>query len=229
MSATPFEPPPRAAGARYYAWLYTPANARDGAAALLSIEHEIMAGIRPGLDHSVAHSRLGWWQEETERLNASMPQHPAALAARNGFLAAGLPSPDLRALPELAARELARRTLGRGPATADEASAEAILWAEGLFRPFARLAAQGAGVDASAIALGRALHAHEHALADPTRSALDSVLRALPVSLTPALCSGIVWASLALRLPNTRATRREALAENWAAWRAARRALRGRT
>jgi hypothetical protein len=229
VSGDPSGSPPPGSGARYFAWLYAPAGARTGIAALFSIEHEIMTGARARLDHSVAHARLAWWQEETQRLRASIPAHPAAQALRNACLAAGLPAPDLCALPELAARELARHSLGRGPATAEDAAQDAALWTDGLFSPYAALAAGGAGIGSYAAALGRALHEHEHMATDRSRSALEAQLRALPGHLTPALRGGIVWASLALRPPRAAADRREALAQNWIAWRAARRAMRGRT
>lgn len=229
MSTPAVVPPPRSAGARYYAWLYAPAAAREGTAALLAIEHEIMSSARSGLDHSVAHVRLGWWHEEAERLCAAGPLHPATLALRNLFLTAGLPPPDLRSLPELAARRLARQTLGRGPVPEEEVSADATLWAEGLFRPLAALAAPRSDDIEPAVNLGRTLHAHELAPTASTHAALREALRALPAALTAALRGGVVWATLALRPPRAGAARGEAFAENWAAWRAARRAQRGRT
>jgi len=173
VSTSVIAPPPRSAGARFFAWLYTPQAAREGTAALLAIEREIMASTREGLDHSVAHARLGWWQEETGRLRASIPQHPVAMASRNLFLAAGLPPPDLRPLPELAARRLARSTLGRGgPVPQDEVRADAALWAEGLFRPLAALATPLSTDPGRALALGHALHAHEFAPSELSAAAV---------------------------------------------------------
>jgi hypothetical protein len=222
-------PPPRDAGARYFAWLYTPGPARDGAAALLAIEHEIMASAREGLDHSVAHARLGWWQEEIERLLAAIPVHPGALTLRNLYLAAQLPPPDLRPLPLLAARELARHALGRVPPAADELADDASMWAEGLFLPYAALALGAVDELAPAADLGRALHAHDRAPDARSRAVLETARHALPERQRPALRGALVWAALALREPRPATRRREAFAENWAAWRAARRAMRGRT
>lgn len=233
MTSAAVAPPPRAAGARYYAWLYTPAPARAGTAALLLIEHEISMSVRADLDHSIAHLRLGWWQEETERLCATVPVHPAAIAARAAFLAAGLPAPNLTALPELAARVLAQTTLARE--SAEEKTRDASLWAEGLFRPLAALALalgaaspQAAPDDGGVTALGSALRAHERTPTAATSAALQSALRALPAAIAPALRGIVVWATLALRPPRANATRTTAFAENWTAWRAARRASRGR-
>ncbi len=229
MSTPAIAPPPRSAGARFFAWLYTPAIAREGTAALLAIEHEIMASAREGLDHSVAHARLGWWQEEAVRLCASIPQHPLAIALRKLFLAAGLPPPDLRPLPELAARRLARHTLGRGPVPQDDVRADAALWAEGLFRPLAALATPLSTDPGRSLALGRALHAHELAPSELSATALREALQALPAPLTTALRGLVVWATLTVRRPRAGAARLDALAENWTAWRAARRAQRGRS
>lgn len=237
MTISRVAPPPRTAGARYYAWLYTPAAARDGSAALLAIEHEIMASARTSVDHSVAHVRLDWWQEETERLCAAVPVHPAAIAAREAFLAAGLSAPDLRPLPELAARALAQATLAR-ELSSEDVSDDAALWAEGLLRPLAALAfafgavppgaapSRTASDEGTVTALGRALHAHERAPTTGTHVALHEALRALPAALAPSLRGVVVWATLALRAPRSGATRAGYFAENWTAWRAARRAQR---
>lgn len=227
MTAPDPGPPPRTVGARFFAWLYTPAVARAGTAALLSIEHEIMAGVRASLDHTVAHARLGWWQQEAERLACAIPAHPASLAARDAFLGAGLAAPDLRALVELAARRLARDALARGFAP-DDLAADGALWAQGLFRPLAMLASGAGAVDLrrdepSVDALGRALLAQEAARSDATAAALGAALAALPAQCLPPLRGLVVWATLA-----SREGAHGAFAENWIAWRAARRAARGR-
>lgn len=232
MSTPAVPPPPRSAGARYFAWLYSAESARDGVAALLAIEHEVMTGARGELDHSVAHLRLAWWQDECARLCAAQPMHPASLAARDAFLAAGLPAPDLQSLPEFAASRLAYASLGRGPD--GEASAQdAARWTEGLFLPLAALSAAVARVDTRADTpaaaaplrtLGIALGTHEQARDDATRAALRTALDALPQVLRPALRPLVVWSTLALR--PVAASGAGALAENWIAWRAARAAAR---
>ncbi len=60
----------------YWAWLYSPPRLRPILQALLAIEHEIRAALRPGLDHHVAHVRLEWWREECVRCAHGTPAHP---------------------------------------------------------------------------------------------------------------------------------------------------------
>lgn len=227
MNAPALAPPPRTAGVRFFAWLYAPQALRDATAALLAIEQEITASTRAGLDHSVAHARLGWWQEEAGRLLAASPQHPLTLALRHSFYSASLPPPDLRPLPELATRRLAQLTLGR-ETDADGEAANATLWAEGLFRPLAALALPAEHDLAGVLRLGCALYAHESAPTSATHSALAAALSALPRAFLPPLRGSVVWAALALRPPRPEAAKREAFAENWTAWRVARHALQGR-
>lgn len=224
MTLPAVPPPPRAAGARYFAWLYSPASARDGVAALLAIEHEVMTGARGQLDHSVAHARLAWWQDECARLLAAQPAHPAAIVALDAFRAAGLAAPDLRALAELAAARLAHASLGR-TATDEAAAQDAARWTEGLFLPLAALSGAASGLDTVAAAgepraLGSALCRHEQAPTDATRAALRSALAALRGTPRAALRGLVVWSTLALR--PAAASHGAALAENWIAWRAAR-------
>lgn len=224
MSVPAAPPPPRSAGARYFAWLYSKSAARDGVAALLAIEHEIMTGARGELDHAVAHARLAWWQDECARLHAAQPMHPAALAARDAFLAAGLPPPDMRMLPEFAAARLACASLGR-ETTAGAAAQDAARWTEALFLPLVALSAAVARVDtgtaaAELRALGVALCTHEQLRDEATRTALRTTLAALPLPMRAALRALIVWSTIALR--PVAVSRGALLAENWIAWRAAR-------
>lgn len=69
---------------RYWACLYSPPRLRAVLEALLSIEEEIRAALRPGLDHHVAHVRLEWWREECARCARGTPAHPLT----RGLLAA---------------------------------------------------------------------------------------------------------------------------------------------
>ncbi|MEZ5459586.1 MAG: squalene/phytoene synthase family protein [Steroidobacteraceae bacterium] len=102
--------PPPPGGARYHSWLFAPDATRDGLAALLTVEREIEDSCRPGLEHSVAHARLDWWQQEAAQLAAGRPRHPAtrALAAA---LAASDP-PDLAPLVETARWQHAQLAFG---------------------------------------------------------------------------------------------------------------------
>ncbi|MGD9599338.1 MAG: squalene/phytoene synthase family protein [Steroidobacteraceae bacterium] len=226
MTAPDVAAPPRTAGARYFAWLYTPAPAQAGTAALLTLEHEIMTSTGASLDHTVAHARLGWWQEETARLAAAVPAHPASRAAQQAFLAAGLPAPDLQPLADLAARGLARHALARDVAPGDLAG-DAALWADGLVKPLAVLACGAMRAippdEGVAAALGHALYGQEQAPAAASAATLRAAIAALPAALAAPLRGLVVWSMLALH-----AGPRGAFAETWAAWRAARRVERGR-
>jgi 15-cis-phytoene synthase len=61
---------------RHLAWLYSTDAQKPVLAALLEIESEIASGLRPGLEHHVAHARLQWWSEEAERVAEGRPVHP---------------------------------------------------------------------------------------------------------------------------------------------------------
>ncbi|HEY1873290.1 MAG TPA: squalene/phytoene synthase family protein [Steroidobacteraceae bacterium] len=61
---------------RRLAWLYSSTVQRPVLAALLALEREIGASLRPGLDHQVAHTRLAWWREECARTAQGSPAHP---------------------------------------------------------------------------------------------------------------------------------------------------------
>jgi phytoene synthase len=75
MPATPESHP-----ARYLALLYSPASQRLALDALFGIERELSDSLRRGLDHHVAHSRLQWWREESERAADGRPVHPLTRA-----------------------------------------------------------------------------------------------------------------------------------------------------
>jgi 15-cis-phytoene synthase len=64
--------------ARYLAWLYSTDAQKPVLAALLEIEAEIASGLRPGIEHHVAHARLQWWSEEATRYAEGVPVHPLA-------------------------------------------------------------------------------------------------------------------------------------------------------
>lgn len=66
--------------ARYLAWLYSTDAQKPVLAALLEIEAEIASGLRPGIEHHVAHARLQWWSEEATRYAEGVPVHPLARA-----------------------------------------------------------------------------------------------------------------------------------------------------
>jgi phytoene/squalene synthetase len=71
---------PESHPARYLALLYCPASQRLALDALFGIEREVSDSLRPGLDHHVAHSRLQWWREESQRAADGRPVHPLTRA-----------------------------------------------------------------------------------------------------------------------------------------------------
>lgn len=206
MSAT--DPPPRTDLARHYGWLYTPVDQRESVAAFLGIERELAAAARRSLEHSVAHARLAWWQEELERLRTGEPRHPATNALQPH-------RPDLRPLAALAALQLARASLG-DERTALDATQLAHEWSMGLFVPLATLLAPSGAPVPVATRIGAALFHLESGEAD--RSELVEAWKAWPAGSAPAIRGLFVWSALAAR--NVRIP-------DLLAWRAARRAMRG--
>lgn len=62
---------------RYFSLLYAPEERRDQLCALYVIDAEIRESAQSA-NHDVAHTRLGWWRAEIDRLVNGSPQHPAA-------------------------------------------------------------------------------------------------------------------------------------------------------
>jgi len=114
---------------RHLVWLYGGREARARHAALFAIEREIAASIAPSLDHGVAHARLGWWEEECERLAATLPRHPRAVELLRETRVAGRAAPDLSPLVAAARWDLARAM----PETRLDLDARCREWARGLF------------------------------------------------------------------------------------------------
>jgi phytoene synthase len=63
---------------RAYALLFARREQRDALTALYAIDAEIEAASSPRTEHTVAHTKLGWWRAEVDRLRAGRPEHPAA-------------------------------------------------------------------------------------------------------------------------------------------------------
>jgi phytoene synthase len=61
---------------RYFACLYAPEEVRDVMLALYVIDAEIRESAHSA-NHDVAHTRLGWWRAEIDRLINANAQHPA--------------------------------------------------------------------------------------------------------------------------------------------------------
>jgi phytoene/squalene synthetase len=94
---------------RYFAWLYAGGRMQAILKPLFGIESEISAALKPGLEHSVAHVRMGWWAEEAARLRGGHALHPltrALLAQRP----AGGASADISGLVDVATWDLACAT-----------------------------------------------------------------------------------------------------------------------
>lgn len=278
------EPRALRGSARDFAWLYSPPPLRGALAALLDIEREIGAALRPGLDHTVAHVRLAWWREECERCAGGRPAHPATRA-----LAAVVDRPDPGGLVDIATWDLAAATFGtraelagycdRWAAAVTETAARSAAPAEAADRDVRARFGRALGgalkeielltalaVDARAGRLRLPLDELSQAGIEPVslasapwpsalrrlidarhraaRTALAASVDALPPDDQPALRGLLVWAALAHRasrraervlpLPGSRhadgrvSDRAERIADAWLAWRAARRAERGR-
>lgn len=111
--------------ARYLAWLYSTDAQKTALAALLEIEAEIASGLRPGMEHHVAHARLQWWSEEAERVAQGRPVHPLAKELAKAHASGG----DISGLVDTAVWDLARATFE----TRKELTAYCERWATAMF------------------------------------------------------------------------------------------------
>lgn len=219
--------------------LYAPGAQRAALQAVLDVQAEIRASLRTGLDHSVAHARLAWWQGECERAANGSPSHPLlreiAEAARN----VGGAAPDLRGLVRAATLDLAQAPLDDMVALQDYCqSAQGTL--------FAALAALLGADAAAARDVGTVLHVLEwlsvHAVTHATEipaaeERLTTQLQRIAPELRPALRPLLVWMALsrwraaqAIHLPADAPppTLRLTMRQNLLAWRAARAAQQQR-
>lgn len=121
---------------RYLAWLYSTDAQKPVLAALLEIEAEIASGLKPGMEHHVAHARLQWWSEEADRVAQGRPVHPlgrelvkARLGAVSAGAAAAAPTPSISGLVDTAVWDLARATFE----TRKELTAYCERWATAMF------------------------------------------------------------------------------------------------
>ena len=153
-----FDAPP----ARSLAWLYSRAPQRRPLAALFAIEREIGASLRPGLDHQLAHARLGWWREECARSAAGEAVHPltrelAAACEPVGRAALA----QLTGLVDTAAWDLACATFE----TRRELEQYCERWSAAMIAPLARLAGVAAAPAGVLHTFGRTLREVELLLA----------------------------------------------------------------
>jgi len=173
---------------RVLAWLYFPVAQRPLLAALCGIESEIAASLSAGLDHQVAHVRLGWWRDECQRCAQGRPAHPLTRELAASFAPGDLaPLAGLTGLVDTAMWDLAAATFD----TRRELTAYCERWSAALVEPLARFALPGIDPD-SCRALGRGLREIEmlNALARDARAGrlrlpLDELARAhaLPQTL----------------------------------------------
>lgn len=200
--------------------------------ALWTIADEIHASARPGLDHTVAHARLGWWQEECARTARGAAAHPlTTLLSRRVHEVAGV-WPQLEGCVRAAALELARTPLSTAAERRDYADASLGT----MFRGMAQVLGAANGASATARELGTQLgllqlDSHDAEIAASVHAALER----LPPETQPALRPLLVWVALldaelptaGPRAAHPRSLRQE-LATTIRAWRAALAAARGR-
>lgn len=220
--STPQQPSAPAPGSRrYLTLLYTPPRHREQLLTLLALADEIGAAPAASADHSIAHVRLEWWREETQRFARGTPQHPWLRALLAAHPAAA--SLDLQPLVDAAAVDLATRTLAAHSAHALR-RALFELAAHALCAPPPPPAQQALIGE-----LGANLERLERDPSDETaRAALPQQLQRLGESLQPALTPLLVWLALAARRSHRRPALLDSLTDNLIAWSAARRAARGR-
>ena len=180
---------------RVLAWLYFPVAQRPLLAALCGIESEIGASLRVGLDHQVAHARLGWWRDECERCAQGRPAHPLTRALTASFASGDLaPLAGLTGLVDTAMWDLAAATFD----TRRELTVYCERWSAALIEPLARFALPGIAPDRCR-ALGRRLREIEmlNALARDARAGrlrlpLDELARA---HAPPEALAQLPWAA----------------------------------
>jgi len=234
---------------RYFVLLYTPVPRRAALTALLAIADELAVGLTRDLDHSVAHLRLQWWEEELLRFQQGQPRHPWLI----GWMQTLREPADLRPLAQAAGVDLATQRL---------AARHELQLSAALFVSAAQLlGAPAQAMSADLEALGRAVGTLEACAAGQPWAAaqLPEQLRALterqrrsPLvapQWQPALAPLLLWLALSAHR-RRRAERRRAafarqgddksatmpsrappgrfdeLADNFIAWRYARRAVR---
>lgn len=129
----PFAAAIGASEARYAAWLYATAEQRPVMELYLALEHELTHTVRPGADHTVAHARLEWWEGEAARTAVGTPAHPITQAIVKISRDANIDPPDLRALVETLAWDLA----GAPCASAAEFAHYLSAWASSWWAPLA--------------------------------------------------------------------------------------------
>lgn len=104
-------------------------EARAGIDAIFAIEREVLQSAASHLDHTVAHARLAYWDEELRRLAAGVPTHPLALTLVRCAADLGLAPPDLAPLVGIAQVMLAQAQFD----TRKEIEAVFVAWGRSVF------------------------------------------------------------------------------------------------
>lgn len=158
---------------RAYALLFSVPARREALTALYAVDSEIAAASSPRLEHSVAHTKLGWWRAEIDRLRGGHPEHPVCRA----LLEAAGREPDYALLHErLAAADL--RLAGFAPGA--DAELDALLYrSHGAVQQLAAQVLAGGRSDplaAFGALLGRGIGLAE-AIRDLRQDAVDGTVR----------------------------------------------------
>ena len=146
----PGDAPNTLSTSRYLAWLYSQAPQQHVLALLCEIETEIASSLRSGIDHQVAHARLQWWSEESERCAQGRPAHPLT---RELVKASGDPSrlAGIKGFVDAAVWDLAGATFE----TRKELTAYCERWATAMFETAAAEAQGPSNVTPAAAAAGQ--------------------------------------------------------------------------
>jgi hypothetical protein len=227
--------PTAAAGSVHaLAELYCGLKRREALRKVLELYAEIRASLAPGMDHLVAHQRLDWWQHEALRLKRGEPAHPLTRWLATRQLTHGAPLPELLPLVQATALALAAAPLsvGRERQAYYEADTGTL---------FVLLGTVLSDEKQPGISTLRALGGCAQQLLaggnePPEPARVRHLLVELGAGAQPALVPLLVWLALA----HWRGSRGESApperppggryafwSQNFAAWRAARAALRG--
>lgn len=118
-------------------WLlrFCPPDSTRALNALFEVENEVMGSLKPGLEHSVAHARLEWWNDELTRLAQGSPRHPATRVLASSALEHNTTPPDLTTLVEHVRVDLACVAF----LTRSELDEHLASWSRSIFRAAALL------------------------------------------------------------------------------------------
>jgi hypothetical protein len=221
-------------GQRVHVLRFAAPGARESLTALWTVADEIHASARPALDHTVAHARLAWWQEECARTARGAAVHPlTTLLSRCTREMVGV-WPQLGGCVHAAVLELAHAPLS----TAGERRAYADASLGTMFRTMAQLLGASSPESEAAGQLGtqmRLLQLDSHAAG--MVASVRAALTRLPPAAQPGLRPLLVWVALLDAESRTAGLRalspqpnslRQELGTTVRAWRAAVAATRGR-